>query len=104
MKKLEIDIKGASNTGKSTIAYLIKKTLMENGFDVTFNSVDFNTVKDFDEHMKPNFYKKLMTLPDKIKIKLNEIQIVDMGKISLPPKPPSDREIHISGKSRTKNK
>lgn len=68
---IEINVTGAANAGKSTLVFLIKKTLQEQGFVVGAEYLDDLT--DYDASW--NIEKKANSISKKQVIKINEIQL-----------------------------
>jgi len=73
--ELKIEILGSTNTGKSTLLYLIKETLKEKGINVKFEDIDFdNDEKRFDKHFRKNLNERINMLKNrKIKISTKNI-------------------------------
>jgi len=75
-KKLKIAVAGETSTGKSTVCYLIKRCLKENGFNVDFDGgVDYENDIEFDENVSRDIDKKIELLSQEVNIELNEIQL-----------------------------
>lgn len=76
-KSIVISVQGETNTGKSTLVYLIKKVLKEHGIEVVFNGGgDFRDEKTFDEIIGKNIDLKANAIKDKTKVIIAEEQIV----------------------------
>lgn len=66
MKKIRIEIGGRSNTGRTTIAELIRKTLEENGIEATIEDTDI----DRRMHLQPQRLEALKKDPPSVHIKV----------------------------------
>ena len=76
-KNITIAISGEVATGKSRIAYLIKKTLKQHGFEVNFvNDIDYPTEAVFDKDMERNFDDAIKGLSQKTKITIVQAQLM----------------------------
>jgi len=79
---LSIKVLGPTNSGKSTICYLLKEFLIEKGFDIEFDGgIDYSTVNEFDEKVGENIFEKTNSLSNRITIKLNEITTIRPVKV-----------------------
>lgn len=70
---IQIDIKGYCNTGKTTIAALIYKTLQDNGFDCETSLLGNDSINEILSSDK--FNHKLETIKNNSKIKITEINL-----------------------------
>jgi uridine kinase len=75
-KEITITIAGEVGSGKSHIAYLLKKFLRNEGLEVNFEcKPDFDTEFDFDKKMGATIYNCIEAFKDTRKIILKELQL-----------------------------
>ncbi len=75
-KDLIITVSGQVTSGKSRLAYLLKKFLREQGFEVEFDgNLDHSTEREFDKHMSKNLDEVIENFKDTRKIILKEVQL-----------------------------
>jgi uridine kinase len=71
-----ITVAGKVASGKSTITYLLKKFLRENGFDVELKpSMDHPNENHFDRYIGKNIEQKTQSVSERRKIVLSEVQL-----------------------------
>jgi len=73
--KINIVIGGVTNSGKSRIAFLLKKLLRKEGFDVTTSDTDFSSTIDFDRAMNNDFDNVINNIKKNTKIHIKTFQI-----------------------------
>jgi len=80
MNKLEITIKGSSRTGKSTVALMIEKFLMEEGFfvkmDIENELVEYETEERFRNLIANNWDDRVDSIKEKTNIKIKQVQTI----------------------------
>jgi len=75
MEKIIITVAGKSKSGKSRIAYLLKKFLKENGLNVKHQlSIDYESDDVFDELMEKNIGDVIENFKETREITIKEIQ------------------------------
>ncbi len=73
-KELKITVSGSTNTGKTTVCYLIKKCLAEKGIEVEFDGgVDYDEDK-FDNIVSENLNEKVEAISKNVQVNLKEVQ------------------------------
>lgn len=82
-KELTITVSGKTNSGKSRVLFLIKKTLQENGLQVNFSGApDFSSEKDFDEKIGHNIEKAVEALKKSVVISMKEVYLQKQPRCS----------------------
>lgn len=75
-KEIKITVSGCSNTGKSRLLFLVKRFLIEQGFDVEYDtSFDYPTEKTFDKCMIKNLDESIGIIKKNSKIFITEKQV-----------------------------
>ena len=80
---LKIFVLGKACSGKSTISYLIMKTLEENGFNVEFESLDIENKSKLSSIMEENVVGAVNHIKDKVDISINEFQLSRRGGLTI---------------------
>jgi len=72
-KEIKITISGLTNTGKSSILYIIKDILKDKGFNVNLKSVDFDDDEhSFDKNISGRVDNIIEHIKDNVNITLEE--------------------------------
>jgi ABC-type lipoprotein export system ATPase subunit len=75
-KDLTIAVVGLSASGKSTLLYLIKKLLREQGFNVTYDKeskdLDYLNEDDFNSHVEKHYSETIKSLKENVDINVIE--------------------------------
>jgi len=75
-KEITIEVKGLTNTGKSSLTYLIKELLKKEGININMKGDgDYLNEDDFDTKMKKNLDKRIKMLKER-KITIKNTNIV----------------------------
>lgn len=75
-KKLIINVSGEIGTGKSSLCFLLKKFLKENGFSVVFDGgIDYIDESQFDHNVDENLSQKINNIKKTKDIILKEVQL-----------------------------
>lgn len=76
MKNLTIAVVGLSNSGKSTMLYLIKNLLREQGFNVTYDkhgeNLDNFNEDDFNKDVEKHYVNTIESLKKEVEINIIE--------------------------------
>ena len=74
-KNITVTVSGATGSGKSRIAFLLKKFLREQGFEVEYEpNLDHPSEGLFDLHMNQNLNEVVENFKTTRKIKIKELQ------------------------------
>lgn len=80
-KDIIVTVAGLTASGKSSLTYLLKKFLREQGFEVEFvGNLDHPTESKFDRHMSKNFDEVIESFKGTRKITLKEVQLNNFTK------------------------
>ena len=74
MNEVKIEIAAATNSGKSTIVYLLEQVLLEHGINYTYKIGDMELVERSDS-FDNNQEKRLAYLKDNLKVEISTKQI-----------------------------
>jgi ABC-type oligopeptide transport system ATPase subunit len=84
MKNLQIIVAGETASGKSTMALLLERFFIENGFEVEMkleNDVhDYGSEKNFREKFNSEFVVRKELLKQNTKVVVSQLQVVDLPK------------------------
>jgi len=75
-EKINVTVSGVCGSGKFRMAFLLKKLMRENGFEVQYkNNSNFMGETDFDESMQHNFEDAIYD------IKCNKIIVIETNQL-----------------------
>jgi pantothenate kinase-related protein Tda10 len=75
-EKLIITVSGRAMSGKSRLSFLLKKFLLENGFDVKHEvSLDYHHENHFERQMNKNFDEIIGQMKEQREILIKEEQL-----------------------------
>lgn len=75
-KKLIVTVAGQSFAGKSTLTYVLKEFLRNQGYDVKFEpNLDYQTEDEFDKMTGKNIYDRIENFKENREITIREEQL-----------------------------